>query len=153
MVKLIEILNKTCSKIFSLSLLAAARFYSEIPFSSCLLDYIKMSNSSSGIKREDSSAGLDILDFLLILTLILFPGGQKKTNVQGRGQERETSQKMQLLPEVLIQMFMSGGPQAQPKFLISQLEMWKNYDSIDWGTCFQLHFIGSASQLQKMQCV
>lgn len=45
---------------------------------------MKNSSSSSGIKREDNRAGLDFLDFLLLLTVIMFPGGP-----QGEGFKEE----------------------------------------------------------------
>lgn len=39
---------------------------------------MKNSNRSSGIKREDNWASLVFLDFLLLLTLIMFPGGPQE---------------------------------------------------------------------------
>lgn len=78
MVKLLAILSRTCSWALPLSILSVVSFYWEIPFSNCVLDYMKNSNGCFGIKREYNWAGLDLLDFLFLLSLIMFPGGPQE---------------------------------------------------------------------------
>lgn len=110
---------------------------------------MKNSNSSSGIKREDNWAGLDFLDFLLLLTLIMFPGGPQKEVFKAEVRKEKQVRKWNICLGADSDIH-EQKTSSIAYILLGQLRMQSQH----WfGYLFSASFVGFTPQLQKMTYV